>query len=366
MSLKIHLLVLSILFFIACKKESETSIELKETFEFLNKEMSKENIEEYRKTPEDDIIGTYHMGLGRYIRNELGLWGGSDLKLFFENNGVSHPDEQSSVILIAYHRYLNNIEIKEQELLHPTPTKEQIAYRNKYYKSLKKYNKWLAKWDLKIMQPFYTTDDDNVLYSCDSTPVILKKYDNIQEYIKWSGRVDYTKEKFEELANTKKLKKYNYIDYQTALWDDGKIHVFKTSSKMKFKKVNDTLYIEAEFYSIPSDSIKKLQSKHQHIIIEKNIYKKYIPLFSKSFFTQDKYEYTDSKQEKGFKLLLHYFWETDNGKFYTVYLKPGENEVYTSGGSYTFDENLNIIYNNCQVVIDNMLTWSTSKRELYH
>lgn len=40
-----------------------------------------------------------HMGLGKYIRNSWGLWGGSRLRDWFFERGLHHPDDMSSVIL---------------------------------------------------------------------------------------------------------------------------------------------------------------------------------------------------------------------------------------------------------------------------
>ncbi len=57
-------------------------------------------------TKRDDMI-KYHMGLGMWMRNNWGLWGGSRLQKYFTDKGVTHPDDMSSVVLFYYHDWLN-------------------------------------------------------------------------------------------------------------------------------------------------------------------------------------------------------------------------------------------------------------------
>ena len=61
---------------------------------------------EYFKTKN---VNTYHNTLGRWIRNEWGLWGDSnpELKKWFWEKGIRHPDDMSSVILDATQAKLN-------------------------------------------------------------------------------------------------------------------------------------------------------------------------------------------------------------------------------------------------------------------
>ncbi len=56
------------------------------------------------------------MGLGKWIRNNWGLWKGSRLYKFFKLKGITHPDNISSIILSSYYRFItkNDIKLKEQ------------------------------------------------------------------------------------------------------------------------------------------------------------------------------------------------------------------------------------------------------------
>ena len=51
-----------------------------------------------------------HDSLGRWIRNEWGLWTGSDLKdeLMNMNKGLNHPDDMSNYIIEEFVKYWNN------------------------------------------------------------------------------------------------------------------------------------------------------------------------------------------------------------------------------------------------------------------
>lgn len=65
----------------------------------------KQNIK--AKKTEFDLI-EYHMGIGRWIRNNWQLWGGSRLQQYFIAKNVHNPDGMSGIILLSYNKYLNN------------------------------------------------------------------------------------------------------------------------------------------------------------------------------------------------------------------------------------------------------------------
>ena len=43
-----------------------------------------------------------HFGLGMFLRNNWGLWGGGSLAQFMREKGVRHPDDMSGYILNGY------------------------------------------------------------------------------------------------------------------------------------------------------------------------------------------------------------------------------------------------------------------------
>lgn len=49
-----------------------------------------------------------HDSLGRWIRNEWGLWTGSELKNELEKKGLEHPDDMSNYIIEEFIKHWNN------------------------------------------------------------------------------------------------------------------------------------------------------------------------------------------------------------------------------------------------------------------
>ncbi|SFS81716.1 DUF6794 domain-containing protein [Lutibacter maritimus] len=98
---------------------------------------------EIKKLNESEFVGDYHFGTGLWIRNNWNLWSGSRLGRFFKRNGIKHPDDMSSIILVSYHRKLTGKEIE---------FKTQVAeYKQSWRESKKMYD--LAKLPKKSKYP---------------------------------------------------------------------------------------------------------------------------------------------------------------------------------------------------------------------
>jgi len=68
----------------------------------------------------------WHDNLGRWIRNNWGLWSAdSDLYNWFKERGITHPDDISGIILTSFWRRLND---------KPLELEEQIKYYQDYWK----------------------------------------------------------------------------------------------------------------------------------------------------------------------------------------------------------------------------------------
>lgn len=78
---------------------------------------------------EREFTGKVHFGFGTWMRNNWRLWGGSRLSKYFYDLGIYHAEDMSGIILVSYHRYLNNKEINLQE---------QIKYYQDYWGNSKK------------------------------------------------------------------------------------------------------------------------------------------------------------------------------------------------------------------------------------
>lgn len=98
---------------------------LKECFEALDIIIGAEDQEFIRNADEDEMVSQCHFGLGRWIRNNWGLWShDSNLYRYFNNLGLEHPDDMSGVIMTSYWRHKHNQSLN---------LAEQIKYYQDYW-----------------------------------------------------------------------------------------------------------------------------------------------------------------------------------------------------------------------------------------
>lgn len=81
---------------------------IKEAHLQLDSLLSDEDIVKIKNLPDANSTIKYHMGLGIWLRNNWGLWAGSDLYIWFYERGYNHPDNVSGIILQTYWNYLND------------------------------------------------------------------------------------------------------------------------------------------------------------------------------------------------------------------------------------------------------------------
>ena len=86
---------------------------LSECFEQLNILISEaEDADWFVSANEVDAIVQSHHGLGKWIRNNWGIWSkDSRLYEYFSKLGLHHPDDISGIILTSYHRHINKKEL---------------------------------------------------------------------------------------------------------------------------------------------------------------------------------------------------------------------------------------------------------------
>jgi len=73
----------------------------------LDQLLKPKDIDNIRELDNPSEMSKYHHGLGMYLRNNWGLWGGSRLRQYFLKRGVSHPDNMSGIILRYYFEWVN-------------------------------------------------------------------------------------------------------------------------------------------------------------------------------------------------------------------------------------------------------------------
>ena len=94
---------------------------LEECYEALD-QMNIPDRDSWLSESEKSAMGMAHHGLGTWLRNNWDLWAVSNtpfwedtLPGYFNNIGIKHPDDMSSVILTSYHRHKNGKDIKLEE-----------------------------------------------------------------------------------------------------------------------------------------------------------------------------------------------------------------------------------------------------------
>ncbi len=86
---------------------------LEECFIELKKMLSEKDISFIAENLQN--VNSCHHSLGRRIRNQWGLWEASELKEYFHNLGLHHPDDMSGLILKCFHYHLNNLPLQIDE-----------------------------------------------------------------------------------------------------------------------------------------------------------------------------------------------------------------------------------------------------------
>lgn len=80
---------------------------LEECFIELNKLLKPKDIEAIKNLKDREETIMYHHGMGTWLRNNWGLWGGSRLQQYLLKKGIKHPDSMSALILEYYYDWLN-------------------------------------------------------------------------------------------------------------------------------------------------------------------------------------------------------------------------------------------------------------------
>jgi hypothetical protein len=99
--------------------ESEWPLTVDEAVRKLLTVLTAEQQERVRQTAAERVLVEFHENMGRWIRNQFGLWGRN--KKLFEATGAGHPDEASMVIIQALWKHL-------RESAPPVPNQESTEH----------------------------------------------------------------------------------------------------------------------------------------------------------------------------------------------------------------------------------------------
>jgi hypothetical protein len=98
-------------------------VNLQDAWDVLDKSLSKQERKKLLELPEEEMI-RFHFSKGMGIRNRWGLWKGSRLAKHFNDLGIHHPDDMSSIILKTFWCHLNE---------KPINLEQRVAYYKEYW-----------------------------------------------------------------------------------------------------------------------------------------------------------------------------------------------------------------------------------------
>lgn len=87
---------------------------IEECYEYINS-INMPDMVKFIAMSEDKAVTVTHNSFGRFLRNELQLWSDGYMVKWFNERGIYHSDDMSSIIIRSYHRHMNNKEIKLSE-----------------------------------------------------------------------------------------------------------------------------------------------------------------------------------------------------------------------------------------------------------
>lgn len=85
-----------------------------EEFIHLSPEAS---IEKFKLAPEDQVAEKLHFGIGRWMIVNWNFYEGSRLSHYLRTLGVLHPDDMADLLIVVFHRKLNEKDIGLTELV---------------------------------------------------------------------------------------------------------------------------------------------------------------------------------------------------------------------------------------------------------
>lgn len=104
---------------------------LDEAIRELDKQISPEARDRVKAAPEDRICSLLHPKLGQWMIINWGFYEGSRLSHYLRTAGVTYPDDMADVIILAYHRKINDQPVLLKDLVVPFKDKRQKAWQER-------------------------------------------------------------------------------------------------------------------------------------------------------------------------------------------------------------------------------------------
>ncbi|MFC4816720.1 DUF6794 domain-containing protein [Flavobacterium sp. GCM10023249] len=162
---------------------------IKEAIEYMEFKWTDEEKEKFKNKNENAAALELHMGYGMWIRNSWLRNGNPKLSKYFYKKKVFHIDDMSSIILIFYHRMLNNKKLGLRKTFKPYSEKWRKGkpYRKIYQDSI---NRIFDSYKINdtITWKYYTTvigvtpEEIEKYKDCKVKAVILKRRKNAEQF----------------------------------------------------------------------------------------------------------------------------------------------------------------------------------------
>jgi len=91
--------------------DKEKCVNLNSCIEWVHEKAEETAFYHWLKQPEDDFVVRIHHGFGTWVRNTLGLWEDGPPVKYFNDLGIYHADDMSSIIFTSLWRKYHDVDI---------------------------------------------------------------------------------------------------------------------------------------------------------------------------------------------------------------------------------------------------------------
>jgi hypothetical protein len=152
----------------------------------LDSILTSENKELIRSLEEKDFLSRTHFALGMWIRNNWGLWAGSRLATYFDEQGIHHPDDMSGVILRCYYHYVRGEKVNYQQMLRKERRQEEQWAKKQENSRQKEHEEWEYKWRYECDSKVDTwSEKENEAFL--HLPFVADNVTGVQVYLRNNG-----------------------------------------------------------------------------------------------------------------------------------------------------------------------------------
>ena len=254
-------------------------VDLPDCMRQLDSILTSENKELIRSLEEKDFLSRTHFALGMWIRNNWGLWAGSRLATYFDEQGIHHPDDMSGVILRCYYHYVRGEKVNYQQMLRKERQKEERWVKKQEKSRQEEKERWEYEWRYSCDSEVDTwSEKENETFL--HLPFVADSMTGVQVYLRNRG---------DSIAEDLRLmeQSLNREPRRTPLKDElvrSNVYIYygrNPNGRVKKLTINDVDKEKVEISLNPDNTI----ARFQHHLIRQNGHKVYV---------DEHYEYAQS------------------------------------------------------------------------